>query len=213
MKERKWVFIIAAKFKTILASIIVLLIFISCKSTELSISEFEFVYKNTKYKIRSAYCPGNPESCNQLSSENFIAADLNQDRIIDEIISGEVSLSEVQEVYDYCLNLLESQNKLSQINKVDKKYTFNDFEFNFEIKTLYPKINMPLNEFTIADKRKGKVNYKISVFIDKEADGTLDELLKGEIGIKDAQAMYKNVIENGLSTNKLEQNRTKILVK
>ena len=79
----------------------------------------------------SAYCPGNPESCNQLSSENFIAADLNQDRIIDEIISGDVTLGEVQEIYDYCLNLLESQNKLSQIKKEDKKYTYSDFEFNF----------------------------------------------------------------------------------
>jgi hypothetical protein len=213
MKERMWVFKIVAQFKIFLVIVITLLVLPSCISSELRIAEFEFVYNNTKYKIRSSYCPGNPESCNQLSSENFIAADLNQDRIIDEILSGDVSLSEVQEIYDYCLNLLERQNKLSQIKKEDKKYILNDFEFNFEIHTLYPKTNMPLNEFTIADKRKGKVNYQISVLIDKNADGILDELLKGEIGINEAQSMYKNVIENGLSLNKLKQIKNSIVVK
>ena len=213
MKEIKWQFKISAQNKTILPIIIILFILTSCISSQLRVAEFEFVYKNSKYKIRSAYCQGNPESCNQLSSDNFIAADLNQDRIIDEIISGDVSLSEVQEIYDYCLNLLESQNKLSQINKEGKKYIFSDYEFNFEIHTLYPKTNMPLNQFTIADKRKGKVYYKISVFMDKDADGTLDELLKGQVGFKEAQAMYERIIEIGLSKDKLEQINNNILVR
>lgn len=213
MKERKWIFRIILHSKRILLSIFTLLILSSCISTELKVAEFEFVYNNTKYKIRSAYCPGNPESCNQLSSENFIAVDLNQDRIIDEIIRGKASLNEAQEIYDHCLNLLESQNKLSEIKKEDKKYIFTDYEYNFEIRTLYPKANMPLNEFTIADKRKGKVYYKISVFIDKNADGVLDELLKGEFGIKEAQLMYNNVIENGLSLSKLQQISNNIIVR
>ncbi|MCW8850890.1 MAG: hypothetical protein OQJ81_12990 [Melioribacteraceae bacterium] len=212
MKERRS-HITTGPWKNILLSFVIPLALTCCISSELKISEFEFIYNNTKYKIRSAYCPGNPESCNQLSSENFIATDLDQDRIIDEIISGDVSLSEAQEVYDHCLNLLESQNKLSQISKEDKKYIFTDFEFNFEIQTLYPKTKMPLNEFTIADKRKGKVIYKVSVFMDNDADGILDELLKGDIELKEAQLMYKNVLEKGLATNNLEQINNNIVVR
>ena len=213
MKKRKKTIIIPNKLKFLFVLSLLVFISISCISTELRIAEFEFQYKNVEYKIRSAYCPNNPESCNQLMSDKFTAIDINQDRIIDEIVGGNATLSEAQEIYDYCLKLLEDQNKLSQIKKEDKKYIFKDYEFNLEIHTLYPKTNMPLNEFTIADKRKGKVNYKISVFIDKDADGILDEWLKGKLQLNEAQLMYDKAIEKGLLDKKLMQINNTILVK
>ena len=52
----------------------------------------------------------------------------------------------------------------------------------------------------------------MSVFMDNNADGILDQRLKGEMELQEAQFLYKNVIENGLSTNKLKEINNKIVV-
>jgi hypothetical protein len=75
-----------------------------CVSSDLKISEFKFKYNDKDYIIRSAYCPDNTASCNQLIGNDFIAVDMNQDRIIDKINKGNVSLSEAQAIYDYSLD-------------------------------------------------------------------------------------------------------------
>lgn len=213
MKKRRKIILIVNRLRFILVLSLLYFISMSCISSELRIAEFEFQYKNVDYKIRSAYCPNNPESCNQLMSDKFIAIDINQDRIIDEIVSGNVTLSEAQEVYDYCLNLLENQNKLSQIQRDTKSFTFSNDEFDFEIRTLYVKMNKPLNEFTIIDKRTKVSEYEVSVFTDHQADGILDEWLKGIFQLKEAQLMYVKAIEKGLLDKKLMQINNTIIVK
>ena len=78
----KKVFRILSFFPVIFSSVI----FISgCVSSDLQVSEFRFKYNNKDYIIRSSYCPDNPASCNQLIGNDFIAVDMNQDRIIDKI--------------------------------------------------------------------------------------------------------------------------------
>ena len=213
MKKRRKIILIAKQLRFIFVLSLLSFISMSCISSELRIAEFEFQYKNVDYKIRSAYCPDNPESCNQLISDKFVAIDINQDRIIDEIAGGNATLSEAQEIYDYCLNLLENQNKLSQIQKDDKSFTFSNYEFNFEIRTLYVKTNEPLNEFAITDKRTKGREYMVSVFTDHQADGILDEWLKGILQLKEAQLMYGQAIEKGLLDKKLMQINNTIIVK
>ena len=171
-----------------------ILLFLSCSTSEMKVSEFEFQYNNKTYIIRSAYCPGNPESCNQIIGEDLIAVDQNQDRIIDKIIKGNISYFEAQKIYDHCLNYLEKQNKLNTVNSKTKTFTWKTGEFTYEIKTLHNLEELPLNEFSIIDPTQNR----ISVFMDRNADGILDEILRGEIELNEAQKTYKKIISLGL---------------
>ncbi len=197
----------------ILINITLILIFTSCVSSELRVSQFEFIYNNQNYIVRSAYCPGNPESSNQLIGDNFLAVDMNQDRVIDKITSGDISFAEAQEIYDYCLNLLERENKLGEVNRENKKYTLSELDYNYDIKTFYPKINSPFNEFTITDKRGGRDYHIVSILLDEKADGLLDELLKGGVLINEAQVDYDRVLLKGLKSKGLKKVNGSIFIK
>lgn len=176
-----------------------LIILYGCATSELRISEFKFKYNNEDYIVRSAYCPNNPESCNQLIGNNFMAIDLNLDRIIDEISMGKIKLAQAQKIYDYSLLLLEKRGKLNTINENYESFIFNDKLYKYEIKSFISVIKPSFNEFKIESK-KGKA---ISVYIDHHADGKLDEVVKGIIKIQDAQSFYRTVIEKGIELGKL----------
>jgi hypothetical protein len=168
------------------------------------VSEFKFTFEGQDYLLRSAYCPSNPKSCNQLICKSFVANDLNQDRIIDEVINSDIPISKVQKVYDYCLDALEKQGKINQIDYGNNIFTFTQDNYTFEIKTFTLATTNPFNQFTIR-QHKGFYNSMVTVFVDKNADGTLDETLKGDFNISDAQKKYSNAIERGLQLNKLKK--------
>jgi hypothetical protein len=113
---------VVLSYITLQAIFLVLLFIVSCASPNLRVSEFKFRYNDQDYIVRSAYCPDNPNSCNHLIGENFVAIDMNQDRIIDKIDRGDVSIGDAQKVYDYSLDLLAKQNKLSEINRRNDKF-------------------------------------------------------------------------------------------
>ena len=194
--------------------LLISLIFInSCASSDLRVSEYKFKYNEKDYIIRSAYCPDNPSSCNQLIGEDFIAVDMNQDRIIDKINKGEISLAEAQRIYDYSLNLLKNQNKLNEVGREDKKYLYSERNFDYEIKTFTPQLGEAFNEFKLVDKRGIVFNYKTSIYIDENADGNLDKTLKGEFLINEAQKKYKMIITSGVADQQIVKKNGSFLVK
>jgi len=193
--------------------ILSLLFIYSCASTELRISEFDFSYNNEDYMIRSSYCQGNPRSCNELIGSDFIAVDLDQDRIIDKIKNGDISLAKAQEIYNYCLNILEKQGKLTSVNREIKVFTLSESDFIFELKTFMPEVNSPFNEFKITKKQTIGDHESQVVLVDHKADGKLDELLKGKIQIDDAQLKYDFVIDRGLNLKKIIKTDSLIFVR
>lgn len=196
-----------------LVEIMLIIVLTNCSTSQLRVSEFKFTYNNQNYIVRSSYSKGNPESCNQLIGNNFVAFDLNQDRIIDKIDKGPVSLAAAQEIYDYCLDFLEKKNKLNEVGANNNKYTLSVSDFIFEVKTFYQAGVEPFNEFVITSKRQSKEYLKISVYIDNGADGILDEQLKGLITLNEAQRHYKKVLLEGLKSNDLKKTNTAILTK
>ena len=190
-----------------------LIILWGCAASELRISEFKFKYNNENYIVRSAYCPNNPESCNQLIGNNFTAIDLNLDRIIDEIPIGTIKLAQAQEIYDYSLFLLEKHGKLSTINENYDSFIFNDELYKYEIKSFISALKPPFNEFKIESKKEPHGNKTISVYIDHGADGNLDEAVKGIIKIENAQSFYRIVIEKGIELGKLIKSNGTVIFK
>ena len=183
-----------------------------CSASKLKIAEYDFVYNGTKYTLRSAYCPDNPNSCNSLIGQKFVAVDENLDGIIDKVIKGKIALSKAQEIYDYSLNMLKRQGGLKEIDKSSKEYTRKKSGYVFSIKSFFSEEN-PFNQFKIIDKTGLPGSYKESVYVDKGADGKLDEVLKGGFLRKTAQQMYAETISAGLKESKLIKKDGIILVK
>lgn len=193
---------------------IVLILSISgCYSSDLKVSEFKFNYNNENYILRSAYYPNNPESCNQIIGANFIAVDMNQDRIIDDILKGNITLSEAQEIYNYSLNILSKQGKINEINRESKIYLVEEDDYNFEIISFFPISKSSFNEFKVLEKRKQPFNIREYIYVDNNSDGKLDELLKGSMKIEKAQKHYAKIIKKGLENNNLIKMNGSILVK
>jgi hypothetical protein len=195
------------------ASFILAISLSGCYSSELKVSEFEFNYNNENYIIRSAYCPNNPESCNQLMGADFIAVDMNQDRIIDDILKGDITLSEAQEIYDYSLDILSKQGKINEINRESKKYLIEGDDYDLEIISFFPRSKSPFNEFKVFEQRNQIFNIREYIFVDNNADGKLDEFLKGSMKIEEAQKHYSILIKKGLENNNLIKMDQFIVVK
>jgi hypothetical protein len=195
---------------------LVLILFCSfsgCASSDLRVSEFKFKYNEKDYIIRSAYCPDDPSSCNQLIGNDFIAVDMNQDRIIDKINKGDISLAEAQSIYDYSLSLLKSQNKLNEVGREEKNFKLRELNFDYEIKTFTPQLGEAFNEFKLVDRRGAVYNFKISIYIDENADGNLDKTLKGDFSLSDAQNKYKMMITKGLAEKQIVKENGSFLVR
>ncbi len=178
-------------------------LFAGCaSSSELKVAEFKFSFEGQEYLLRSSYCPNNPQSCNQLYGKDLIATDLNQDRTIDKITKGNISLESAQRIYDYCLEILENQGKVSTISNNEKVYSMSEDNFIYEVKTLIINGNSYQNEFVIKEKR-GYSQFGISIFQDSNADGELDLTLKGVYPIGKAKIKYQSLINKGLVKNRI----------
>jgi len=192
--------------KAFFSTVFTLLFSFSCSSSnqDLKVSGFRFSFEGNDYFIRSIYCPNNPQSCNHLIGKDFEAVDLNQDRVIDKIVKGDLTINESQRIYNYSLDLLVKENKLSVINKDTEKfqYTINKLHLIFEITSFQPELGEPFNQFKLVQKRVG-IEHDISLFNDMKSDGILNEKLKGSFSIVDAQKEYEETIEEGIRSDRM----------
>lgn len=195
---------------------IIISFFVGCSSADnnLKVAGFRFEYQGDDYFIRSVYCDNNAESCNHLIGKNFQAVDANQDRVIDEIIRGDVELAKAQEIYDYSLDLLKKENKLNEVadTEDDPKFSIKNPNIVFEITSFNKEGKEPYNQFKIVEHRIGTGD-QITIFNDKNADGSLDEKLQGEFMVPEAQKLYEEIIAEGISAAKIEKKNNIICVK
>ena len=201
---------------SLLTSVFILLISISCSSSDqdIKVAGYRFTFEGKDYYIKSIYCQNNPESCNQLISRDFEALDSNQDRIIDEITRGDVTISESQRIYSYALDVLEKENRLNDIRDLNEefKYTIEYLNILFEITSFPPSNGDTFNQFKIIQNKFGS-EQEVSIFVDLKADGKLDDVLAGPHSLFEAQQQYQDTIEKGVSENKISRTKDLIRVK
>jgi len=193
---------------------LVTLFFYDCATTvpPPSVAQYQFTFNNEMYRIRSIFTVENNERYNELIGKTFLAIDFDQDRIIDRISVGTASLAEAQKVYDYGLDMLTKENRLKEVNPANHKYTEEYPEYFLEIKSFYPASTKPFNQFKIISKKQ-LVNPETIVAIDYDADGTLEEVLKGTTTLAKLQIQYSNLINSGLQKNGLIKVNNTIQVK
>jgi hypothetical protein len=176
-----------------------------------SASQYSYDLDNEAYHIRSVVDNNKGESWNELIGENFTAIDMDQNQTIDRVTSGDISLADAQNIYESGLKQLSLENKLEVKLPIKNQYVFQNDEFNYEIKSFLPSQAQPFNEFKIVTKHP--VNPEIVVYIDHQADGVLDEILKGTMPMEKAQEKYSDMIKEGLKKGKLIQVNNTITVK
>jgi hypothetical protein len=179
---------------------------------QLNVSQYRFNYNDQAYRIRSISLEDKKESYNEIIGQNFLAIDFDQDRVIDRILLGEVSLNEAQKIYEYGLDEVTRENKLYVRVSSNHRYVHENPDFHLEIRSFRPTNAHPFNEFKIVDSRQ-MVSPQTIVIVDKNADGTLDEVLKGTVALEEAQCRYTEAIEAGLRKGELAKVNGMILVK
>ncbi len=179
---------------------------------QLRVSQYRFNLEDENYRIRSISSVDKTESYNELIGEKFLAADFDQDGIIDCILLGKVGLNEAQKIYEYGINGVTKENKLQVRNPSINRYVHVNEDVQFEIRSFRPMNAQPFNEFKITDNRP-LVRPEITVIFDQNADGSLDEVLKGSVTLEKVQSRYAEVIEAGLQKGELVKVNGTILVK
>ena len=191
-----------------------ILMFHGCaqQSHMLSASQYRFNIEDETYRIRSIFYDDESEAYNELIGQNFMAVDFDQDRVIDCILLGEVSLNEAQKIYEYGLGEVVRENRLQvKVPSIDR-YVYENSEFHCEIRSFRPTNVPPFNQFQMIDKHQ-LVSPQVNIMVDQNADGTLDEVLKGGIALDHAQSRYADVIETGLQRHELVKVNDRILVR
>ncbi|MCI0696600.1 hypothetical protein L0337_31935 [candidate division KSB1 bacterium] len=175
-------------------------------------SQYRFNYDGEAYRLRSISSENTTEFYNELVGANFVAVDFDQDRTLDRILLGEVSLAEAQKIYEHGLERLARENKLHvRIPRVNR-YVHEKNDFQIEIRSFRPANAQPFNEFVVTDNRPVACPETI-IIVDHHADGTLDETLKGTATPAELQSKYAKAIEAGLQKGELLKANQAILVK
>jgi hypothetical protein len=200
--------------KLIISTALVVWLFGGCagQKPQLNASQYSFEFNDTNYRIRSISSTDGNDSYNELIGENLVAIDFDQDRVIDRIALGKVSIADAQKIYDHGLAMVAQEKKLVLRMPTVHRYVLESDEFHFEIRSFRPPDAQPFNEFKIVDKRGVPCPEEV-VVVDQGADGTLDELLKGTMTLENVQPKYTETIEAGLGKKQLVKSDGLILVK
>ncbi len=192
---------------------ILLLLFSNCSvlTTAKSSSYFNFKYENDSYSIRSVTSSEKSKAFNQLVGKNLVVRDIDRDGVVDQIVIGNKTLAESQKIYAFGLDILADANKLNVQKVLFTHYIQQNTEYNYHLKSFEPKGSTPFNEFKITNKNNDPASEII--LLDQEADGNLDEVLKGPQQVNMYQSNYDYVLHTGLKRNKLVKSGNKILVK
>ena len=187
-----------------------MLIFASCAGTnpEIRISSYTFGYLDQKFRIRSVNCETGATCYNELIGTEFLAVDYDQDGIIDQVRMGGTDLAKAQKVYEYGLQLLASEGKLSEQRSSVSSYKITDSGAVYEIKSFNLEKSEVFNEFVLYENQISAI-----VAIDKNADGRLDSVIKGTAGLDFLQEKYDMVIETGLAAGGLLRKDGMVFVK
>jgi len=186
----------------------------SCAATKPaeSFNYFTFHLEGQKYRLHSVVSADHDRSFIRLISETFLAFDYDMDGVIDQITIGNAELQEVQKIYDAGIMQAKRENKLTVKSAENGIYTYESYDFTYQLKSYQPEHSSPFNEIKIIDKRK-LVETNAVIALDENADGTLEQILLGKGRFSEIQEEYTKVIEQGIKEGKLVKVDGRILVK
>ena len=176
---------------------IFLLILMNCRTPRptIEIGRYTFDYNNLTYRIESV-TPSNMEGYNILSRfENehivFKAIDKEQNGTINEVLIGNLDLKEANTIYQFGIKVGE---RLGYIKKKTfaREYRTYDKLNDYLLATYLLAVGDVYNKLRISSRQliTGE-----TVVIDLNADGKLDKVEKGDMGLNFYQKLYDKVLD------------------
>lgn len=196
---------------TILPLLTLLLTGCATVTPGVKIYQYQFELDDETYRIRSIDSADDKLASNELIGSSFLAVDYDQDGVLDQVTVGDKDLHEVQQIYEHGINDLSRKNKIQERNPQNHRFIVESQGFLLEIRSFRPENAPPFNEFKI-HQRYVKQNPVVAVAIDQNADGMLDQRIKGTQRLEEIQAQYSMAIDAGLRQEALGKTDSQILV-
>jgi len=175
-------------------------------------AHYKFRFDNVVYRLHSIIYEEKGKSFNRLIGDDFLAYDYDQDGTIDHIALGDSDFNKIQKIYEYGLQQAAQENKLLKEYAGNVKYIYENSDRLYEINSYRPGDTNPFNEIKIIDRRQ-IVSSQMLIALDQDADGTIDQVLKGSVTLAEIQSEYSKVLKKGLQNGDLIKIDNMILVK
>ena len=124
--------------------------------------------------------------------------DKQQDGELDEILEGNISLVDANKIYSEALAVAKERGMLKKLY-FERYYNFSDKIYDYEIRTYILAQGDNYNLFAVKEKA---IN-NIIIIIDEKADGSLDNFQQGSGDIIKFQALYEEVLQQGIVSNRV----------
>ena len=186
---------------------------IGCSNQKLRsyVTQYTFQMNDETFHIRSISPVDQTKARNQILGKNLVAADYNQDGVVDRIVFGEKSLLQAQQIYVYGLAKVAEENKLRIKAPTVNRYLYTDNSFQIEIVSFSTEKGNWFNEITVIENLS-VFSPRIIILVDSDADGILDGTLKGEATTADMQGHYEAAVAMGLEKGNLIRKNGKVIV-
>ena len=124
--------------------------------------------------------------------------DKQQDGELDEVQEGDISLADANKIYADGLAAAKELGMLTEKN-FQRFYNFSDKIYDYEIRTYILAHGDNYNLFAA----KKKTRNEIIIIIDEKADGKLDSFQQGSGDIINFQALYEDVLQQGIVSKRV----------
>jgi hypothetical protein len=124
--------------------------------------------------------------------------DKQQDGKLDEVQEGDISLAEANKIYADGLATAKEMGMLRQ-KDFERYYNFSDRIYDYEIRTYILADGDNYNLFAV----RKKTGNDIIIIIDEKADGLLDNFQQGSGDIIKFQALYEEVLQQGIVNHRV----------
>ena len=197
------------QLKNYILQVLILVIIIGlthCASSSHTQGEYNRILKfysgGNEYSIMS-YLSNDATGYNILMREEndkiiIKSIDKQQDGKLDEVLEGDLSLADASKIYADGLAAAKEMGMLKERN-FERFYNFSDKIYDYEIRTYILVQGDNYNLF--AAKEKGFNN--VIIIVDEKADGLLDKFQQGSGDIIKFQALYEEVLRQGMVSNRV----------
>ena len=193
------------KIKDVVCIMGISTIILGCGTTrpKVELGKFSFEYDGKRYDIKCV-TPTSQEGYNLLIQEEgkkilLKVVDKEQDGFLDEVRVGHISLEKAQEIYREGITAAKKKGVVKK-RTFARVYRTSDSLNDYILRSYILVIGEDYNKFSILKKQE---NEDEIVFIDLDADGSLDKIERGVGNLEQYQSFYQKVLDNGLSERKV----------
>lgn len=169
-------------------------------------SLFVFEYEGQDYEIAGFSNPEG-EAVNMLiqrDRENekvqFRVMDQNQTGVLDQVLTGDISLKEANKIYHAGIRVAQQQDQYRSLER-ERVFETETEKYRLIVESYLKNEDSPFNRFVIYD-----LNWNLlGIYFDEGSDATLNRQQEAEIEMTVAQELYMRAIERAGEKNMLDK--------